>query len=94
MAALLIHHRVADYATWKRVFDEQGSTRWSNGCRGGQVFRNADDLSELLIVLDWDDPRRARLYSQSDELQESLKKAGASDDPDMWVLEQTEDISD
>jgi hypothetical protein len=88
MPALLIRHRVTDYAAWKRVFDEQRSTRWSNGCQGGQVFRNADDPGELLILLDWDDLRRARFYSQSDELQESMKRSGIADDPDLWILEQ------
>ncbi len=93
MPALLIRHRVTDYPAWKRVFDEQESTRWSNGCRGGQVFRNADDPGEMLILLAWDDLMRARLYSQSDELLESMKRAGVTDDPDMWFLEQTGEVA-
>lgn len=92
MPALLIRHRVTDYPAWKRVFDEQGSTRWSNGCRGVQVFHNTDDPGELLILLDWDDHRRARFYSQSDELLESMKRAGVADHPDMWILEQTDEV--
>lgn len=93
MPALLIRHRVADYPAWKRAFDEQASTRWSNGCRGGQVFRNADDPVEVVILLDWDDVRRARLYSQSDELLESMKLAGVTDDHDLWILEQAENVT-
>ncbi len=92
MPALLIRHRVTDYPAWKREFDVQASTRWSNGCRGGQVFRNADDPGELVILLNWDDLRRARFYSQSDELLESLKTAGVSDDPDMWILDTASDV--
>jgi hypothetical protein len=92
MPALFIRHRVANYATWKREFDDQESTRWSNGCRGGQVFRNADDPGEMLILLTWDDLVRARLYSQSDELLESMKRAGVTEDPDMWFLEQTDEV--
>lgn len=94
MPALLIRHRVADYPSWKRMFDGQASTRWSNGCRGGHIFRNANDRGEVLILLDWDDPRRARLYSQSDELHESMKRAGVTDHPDLWVLEHLQDIPD
>jgi len=89
MPALLIRHRVTDYAAWKRVFDEQRSTLRSNGYQRGQVFRNVDDPGELLIPLDWDDLRRTRVYSQSDELQESMKRSGITDDPDLWILEQT-----
>jgi hypothetical protein len=94
MPALLIRHRVADYPAWKRVFDEQRSTRWSNGCRGGQIFRNTDDPGEMLILLDWDDLRRARLYAQSDELLESLNRAGVADVPDLWLLEHAEAVPD
>ena len=93
MPVLLIRHRVADYPAWKHVFDEQGGTRWSNGCRGGQVFRNPDDPDEVWIILAWDDLLRARLYSQSDELLESLKRAGITDEPDMWFLEQAVEVA-
>lgn len=93
MPALLIRHRVTDYLAWKQVFDEQGSTRWSNGCRGGQVVRNIADPDEMLILLAWDDVVRARLYSQSDELQESMKWAGVADDPSMWLLEQMDEVA-
>jgi hypothetical protein len=74
------------------VFDEQASTRWSNGCRGGRIFRNADDPGEMLVLLDWDDPRRARLYAQSDELHESMERAGITDDLDLWILDSLHDI--
>jgi heme-degrading monooxygenase HmoA len=93
MPALLIRLRVADYPAWKRVFDEHGPIRWSNGCRGGQVFRSSDDRDELVILLTWDDSRRARLYSQSDEFRESMKGAGVIDAPDMWILEHADDIA-
>ncbi len=93
MPALLIRHRVADYPAWKLAFDEERLTRWSNGCRGGQVFRNTDDPGELVILLEWDDVVRARLYSQSDEFLELLKWAGVADDPSVWILEQTDDVA-
>ena len=91
MPALLLRHRVTDVPFWQQVFEEQGAIRWSNGCRGARVFRNTDDPGEVLILFDWDDLHRARLYSQSDELQESLRMAGIIDDPDVWILEHTGD---
>lgn len=93
MPALLIRHRVTDYPAWKRVFDEQASIRWSNGCRGGQLFRTADDPDEMVILLDWDDARRARLYAQSDEWRESIRRAGIADNPDLWILEHMDDVA-
>ncbi len=93
MPALLFRYRVADFPTWRATFDEQGASRWSNGCRGGQVYRNCHEPNELLILLEWDGLVRARLYSQSDDLLESMKEAGVSDRPDIWLLEHTDDIA-
>ncbi len=89
MPALLIRHKVADYAAWKPGFDEHDATRRAYGCRGGRLFRNAADLNETLILLDWDDLDRARLFAQSDDLREALTRAGVADEADLWFLEET-----
>jgi hypothetical protein len=93
MPALLIRHRVTDFATWARDFDERGAIRWSHGCRGQRVFRNSADSNEVIVLLFLDDHIRARLYSQSDELRESMKQAVIVDEPDIWILEQIDDLS-
>jgi heme-degrading monooxygenase HmoA len=89
MPALLIRHRVEDYATWKPVFDAEESTRRANGSQGARLFRNADDPNETLILLDWDDLERARLFVQSDDLRDAMEHAGVVDEPDLWFLEET-----
>jgi heme-degrading monooxygenase HmoA len=89
MPALLIRHRVEDYATWKPVFDTEETTRRANGSQGARLFRNADDPNETLILLDWDDLERARLFAQSDDLRHAMEHAGVVDEPDLWFLEET-----
>lgn len=88
MPALLIRLRVSDYQTWRRVFDEQGFARKANGCQGSQIFRNAADPNETFILLAWDDLLRARLFSQSDDLRESIAAGGVLDRPDLWLLDE------
>lgn len=51
MPYILIRHKVKNYAKWKPVFDEHGASREENGSWGGQLFRNADDPDELVILL-------------------------------------------
>lgn len=87
MPTLLIRHKVADAARWQSVFDDHGINRRANGSRGGRVFRNAADPTELLILLEWDDLARARLFARSDDLRDALARAGVTDEPDMWFLE-------
>jgi heme-degrading monooxygenase HmoA len=90
MPALLIRHRVADYATWKPVFDEHGSTRAANGSRGGRVFQSSADPNEVLILLEWDDLERADLFVLSDDLSEAMVRAGVADRPDIWILKEVD----
>ena len=51
----LWHFKVEDYARWKFVFDEDPLDRESNGSKGGFVFRNANDPTEVMILLEWDE---------------------------------------
>jgi hypothetical protein len=90
MPALLIRHRVADYATWKPVFDEQSATRRANGSRGGRVFRSDADPNEVLIYLEWDDLERARLFVRSNDLREAMVRGGVVDHPDVWFVEEAD----
>ena len=86
MPAMLIRHKIVDYGAWKPVFDEHQTTRRANGSRGGRTFRCADDPNEVVILLEWDDLERARLFADSDDLREAMDRAGVTDRPDIWFL--------
>ena len=90
MPSLLIRHKVEDYAAWEAVFDEDAATRRANGSQGRRLFRSADDPNEVLVLLAWDDLERARLFADSDDLREPMARAGVTDRPDIWVLEDVE----
>ena len=55
--------------------------------RGGRLFRSAIDPHEVLLLLEWDDLERARLFADSDDLREAMTRAGVTDRPDFWFLE-------
>ena len=92
MPSLLIRHKVEDYAGWKAVFDEHAATRRANGSQGGRLFRDAADPDEILVLLEWDDVERARLFADSDDLREPMGRAGVTDRPDIWVLEDVDHL--
>jgi heme-degrading monooxygenase HmoA len=86
MPLLLIRHKITNYGAWKPVFDEHGMTRRANGSQGGRIFRCADDPYEVVILLEWDNLERARLFADSDDLREVMDRAGVTDRPDFWFL--------
>ena len=89
MPCLLIRHTVQDYSDWKAVFDEQTDVRRANGSQGGRLFRSTES-GEVLVLLEWDDLERARLFADSDDLREAMTRAGVTDRPDIWFLEDVE----
>lgn len=92
MAYILVRHKVADFATWKPVFDGHAATREAQGSKGGRLLRNADDPNELVILFEWDDLEQARQFAQSDDLRQTMQRAGVADRPDVYFLEEVEQV--
>ena len=60
MAFVLIEHRVGDFRTFTRVFRGDEARRESLGCKGGVVYRVADDPVNVIVVLEWETREAAR----------------------------------
>jgi heme-degrading monooxygenase HmoA len=85
-AYLLIRHRVASYRKWRSVFDADGPARKARGCTSGQLFRSANDPRELVVMLKWKSLEQAREFAMSDDLRQTMVRAGVSDRPDVYVV--------
>ena len=92
MPYLLIRHKVTDYERWKSAFDAHSITRQAAGSRGGQLFRNASDPNELVVLLEWDVLEKARQFAQSDELRGVMQRAGVVDHPTFSFLKDGEQV--
>ena len=91
MPYLLVRHKVEDYEQWKPVFDhDHGATRKRSGSKGGWILRNAFDPNELVILLEWDSSENARHFLNADETREAMQRAGVTDEPDVYFLEEVE----
>ncbi len=92
MSYLLVRHKVEDYAKWKSVFDEHSTTRQASGGKGGKLFRNANDPNEMVILFEWDTLDHAHQFAQSADLRQTMQRAGVADRPDVYFLEEVEDV--
>jgi len=91
---MFVRHNVEDYERWKPVFEEHGSTRRESGSKGVRLFRNADAPNETVILIEWDDLENARRFTQSEDLRETMERAGVADEPDIYFLEEDETVSE
>jgi heme-degrading monooxygenase HmoA len=77
MAYVLIEHRVGDFEEFARIFRDDAERRGSLGCRGGVVYRVADDPGNVIVVLEWGSLEAARRFAGSLELEEAMEWAGS-----------------
>jgi heme-degrading monooxygenase HmoA len=88
----LVRHKVEDYQRWKPVFDEHRPAVKQSGSKGGRLLRNADDPNEIVILLEWDALEDARQFYGSEDLRETMQRAGVADQADIYFLEEVEEV--
>ena len=87
MGMLIIRHKVKDYGEWRPMFDKHSLMQQAAGLSNPRVFRSADDKSEIVVVFDTKDTKRAKDFAASPDLRETMAKAGVMDDPTIYFLE-------
>ncbi len=92
MSYVMVKLKVADYASWKPIFDADGTNREIAGSQGGQILRSADDPNEVVILFEWD-LQQARQYSQGEEVRAKMQAAGVLDPPEISFLVEIEQLS-
>ena len=83
---LLVRHKVSDFATWKTVYDAHLSARQKAGLKEEHLFHNADDPNEVVLLFSVEDFNKAKKFTASDDLPQAMKKAGVSDEADVYFL--------
>ncbi len=76
MAHVLITHRVADYAVWKRAFDDAATLRREAGERFYQVLRDDTDANLVVHFSRWTSNEAARRFFESDQGAQIRAQAG------------------
>ena len=87
MIDVFMRARVADYAKWRAVFDENESWRRDIGASGAkQVYCGAEDPNAITLLLEWDNAENARKFLQDPYLRTVMQKAGVIGVPESALL--------
>ena len=87
MATLSVHHKIADYSQWRKVFDEADVTRRKFGETSFQVYRSAADPLDITVLTQWSSVDQAKAYATSPDLKAGMQNAGVISQPDVSFLE-------
>jgi heme-degrading monooxygenase HmoA len=94
MVTIMLRFRVEDFARWAEILVSRDELRREAGCRGRRVLRGAEDPSQVVLLLEWDELARYRAYAATGVVQtpEGRERAGIEDPPEEWVLHNAEDV--
>ena len=87
MTTILVRHRVQNFAEWKSTYDTLDSFHKSNRVKSAQIFRNADDPNEVVVLTEMESLDDARKFAKSEGLKDAMQKAGVADEPDVYFLD-------
>jgi quinol monooxygenase YgiN len=76
MTTAIALHRVADYDTWRPVYDSLEDVRVAAGVTHQEVLRSQDDPNLLIIRHDFADRAAADSFFASPELEQGMTEAG------------------
>jgi quinol monooxygenase YgiN len=76
MQYVLIIHKVEDYETWKKIFDNAADIRKEAGERSYQVLKYDNEPNKIVHFSAWTSISNARAFFESPELVKIREKAG------------------
>jgi hypothetical protein len=76
MTTAIVLHRVADYDSWRPVYDSLDEARNAAGVTHQEVLRSQDDANLVIVRHDFADRPAAESFFASAELKQGLTEAG------------------
>jgi len=89
MATLFVRHTVADYAAWRKGYDEFDATRRSMGVTSDGVYQLDGNPNDLTIYHEFASMDAAKSFAASTELREAMASLGVVGAPDIWFAQRT-----
>jgi len=86
MVYTLFQQEVADFDTWRAVFNSMETVRRAAGARSELILRSADDPNAVTLLIGWDNIESARSWTNDSRLREALKAAGVKGQPRITYL--------
>ncbi len=87
MSYLFVRHKVKDFDAWKPLYDAHRVARAVAGLKQLYLLRNAADPNDVLLLFETSDLEKARAFARSEDLQQTMKKAGVTGVPEILELQ-------
>lgn len=85
-ATLIVRHPVADYTTWRPVYDEVGALRDQHGCTYERVLRLPTDGNDVVAIHDFPTVEQAEAFAADPALKAAMERSGVSGAPRIEIF--------
>jgi heme-degrading monooxygenase HmoA len=76
MTTVFVHHRVADYNTWRPEYDRVMAADWSKDIQAHRVWRGLDDPNLVIVATTFDSRQAAEAVFNNATLREAMRRGG------------------
>jgi hypothetical protein len=87
LAGLIVRHAVADFAAWKRAFDDHAGARADAGIIGHAINRSVDDPNVVVVYLQARSLDQLRAFAESASLKDAMQRAGITSAPELSFVQ-------
>jgi len=88
MPYLVVHHKVADFDQWHRVFSADPDALEAAGLVDGRVMRDHRDPNLVTVMFRIESISKAREFTDAPEAHQAAKDSGVIGDPEVLWLEE------
>lgn len=86
MFTLFVRHKVAEYDTWRSVYDAF-DVRDAMGVKEDGVLRHVEDPNDVTVYHVFESRQGAEAFLANPELGAAMQKAGVIGKPEIWLTE-------
>ena len=90
---LSVAHRVADFDSWKPVFDEHSTSRRAHGAVGHRVLRRSDESNTVMVLTEFRDRSQAEAFVTNPSLRAAMGRAGVEGVPEITFWEVVDEVA-
>ena len=84
---MLCRNKVADFATWKKVFDAHAEAQRQSGLHLQRLWRGLDNPNEVFMLFEVTDIDKARNFVASPKVPDAQCQSGVLEKPDIFFME-------
>ncbi len=86
MVKVIVTHEVKDFATWKKVYDDDAPNRNKSDMKVDWVYTAVDNPNKVTIIGEFPNSGAVNGFMDNPELKAAMEKGGVMGKPEIKVL--------